>query len=717
MKTLIHGNANRSAVRLWGSWNEPELSTSPWHSDPKGARTAAYLWGETKRASEEAGCHRHCTVVAGEFSTYQDSHLYITHYEEDILQAEREHKFPTNSKPHVWGMHDYADLENVQVEKKGSKEILGHYANRNAQGFVKRTARLYRDTHIWMTEQGSELENKAGPLRLKKQSGLQKFAAEDFLRFGRVSEHVEWAYYYEYRGPTHAREFDSALLNGEGHEPEDWRPAYCVLAFGKAGCPAKVTTKAPVANTTTFFASTALLDVDPEEAATTYSVEYGTTEAYGKTTTSVAVVNENGEQSETIRLKGLEPCTTYHYQAEAENEANEGVPSFGGDQTLTTACLTPAVDVSAGGETTCAALTSGHVDCWGSNDLGLLGNGTRSEPELCPEVFFDAGCSSTPEEVSGIGNATAVSVGQEAACALLVNGHVDCWGDNGFGELGNGTTAASWTPAEVGGISTATAITVSETNGCALLSNGHVDCWASNSGGQLGYRPSEKEYFVVTPVEISGITSATAISAGSESICALLSSGGVDCWGENYAGQLGDGTTEGSFTPVAVSGITNATAIAVSPIEGNSFGEITAELNACALLSSGHVECWGGNSWGELGNGTTENSTTPVSVSGISNATAISTGQTKTCAVLTSGGVDCWGNGRYGQLGDGTTSNSNTPVTVAGVTEAVAVSAGNFDGCALRATGSLECWGFNEDGRLGNAAKETSSTPVPVSGI
>jgi hypothetical protein len=336
MKTLIHGNSNRPSVRLWGTWNEPEFAESPWNNDPKGAKVGAYLWGETKLASEEAGCHHHCTVVAGEFSQYEPHHLYDMHYEEDILQAERKHHFPTQAKPHVWGMHDYDDLENVQVEKRDGKEVLGNYQNNEAQGFVRHTQKLYHDAHIWMSEQGVELEEKEGPRRLKQQPGLQKFAAKDFLRFRNASEHVEWAYYYEYRGPKSAREFDSALLSGNGKEPEDWRPAYCVLVLGLEGCPPKVKTKAPVSSSITSEAGTISLSVDPLNSATTYFVEYGTTEAYGKTTTVTVLPNENGEQSETVALSGLEPCTTYHYQAEAENEASEGTPSLGGDQTFTT---------------------------------------------------------------------------------------------------------------------------------------------------------------------------------------------------------------------------------------------------------------------------------------------------------------------------------------------------------------------------------------------
>ena len=168
--------------------------------------------------------------------------------------------------------------------------------------------------------------------------------------------HIERIYYYQYKGPAKERkealaklekhEFDSALLAGEGYgpEPTNWRPAFCVLVLGENGCPAGSITNAPVAGSVKASASTVVLDVSPEGLPTSYKVEYGTTETYGQTTSSSFVANAEGEQSETVALSGLEPCTTYHYQAEAENAANEGTPGLGGDQTFKTAgCPPPTV--------------------------------------------------------------------------------------------------------------------------------------------------------------------------------------------------------------------------------------------------------------------------------------------------------------------------------------------------------------------------------------
>lgn len=351
MKGLINGNSERPAVRLWGSWNEPDHIGDPYREGPE---TAAYLWGEAQLAAEKAGCHHHCTVVAGEFAAYLEHHEYVNKYELAIIKGERKHHFPAKVKPHIWGMHDYSDLEQVKGVKEGDKEVLGNYVNKEAKGFVTKIKDLYRSAHIWLTEQGVILQNETKATHLYNNAVLQRLAAQDFLRLGRPSEHAEWVYDYLYRGPTAAtivkkpHAFDSALLSGEEvteedhHPAENPRQAYCVLALGdKEGCPAASTTQAAIPSTITPSAGTVLADVDPQGQPTTYLIEYGTTAEYGHTTTAVTVANENGKQSETVALGGLEPCTTYHYQAEAENEANGGTPSIGGDQTFKTAGCPP----------------------------------------------------------------------------------------------------------------------------------------------------------------------------------------------------------------------------------------------------------------------------------------------------------------------------------------------------------------------------------------
>ena len=200
---------------------------------------------------------------------------------------------------------------------------------------------------------------------------------------------------------------------------------------------------------------------------------------------------------------------------------------------------------------------------------------------------------------------------------------------------------------------------------------------------------------------VSRIRTATAVVVGDASACALLASGTTDCWGSNDSGELGNGTTTASDTPVAVRGIKSADAI-------------SAGVAACALLASGAIDCWGYNGTGELGNGTTNESDRPVAVSGITNATAISAGYGSACALLATGAIDCWGYGGGGKLGNGTmTIDSATPVAVSGITNATAVSVGGESACTLLDSGAIDCWGSN----VGNGTATESDTPVQVSGL
>ncbi len=313
----------------------------------------------------------------------------------------------------------------------------------------------------------------------------------------------------------------------------------------------------------------------------------------------------------------------------------------------------------------------------------------------------------------------AVSAGFGHTCALTTGGGVKCWGYNLLGQLGNGTTTNSSTPVDVSGLTSGVAaISAGGFHTCALTTAGGVKCWGFNFAGQLGNGTTTGSS---TPVDVCA-TGATppctagsgnvlggvaAVSAGGSHTCALTTVGGLKCWGVNANGQLGNGTTTNSSTPVDVSGLTSGGA-AVSA----GFG------HTCALTTVGGAKCWGFNGFGQLGNGTTTDSNTPVNVSGLTSAAAISAGGVHTCALTTGGGVKCWGSNSNGQLGNGTTTNSSTPVDVSGLTSGVAaVSAGGLHTCALTTVGGAKCWGFNGFGQLGNGTTTDSSTPVNVTGL
>jgi alpha-tubulin suppressor-like RCC1 family protein len=333
------------------------------------------------------------------------------------------------------------------------------------------------------------------------------------------------------------------------------------------------------------------------------------------------------------------------------------------------------VTITAGESQVCVFTQHGDAECWGS---GLTAAKVTTFTSNVAAISSGGGDGEFDENPAA------------AACAITTGGAVWCWGDNAGDELGNGGTTASSVPTPVSGLTSGvTSLSVGVNYAVCAIQSGNVWCWGSAGAGALGNGSASS---TPVPVELAGFTgSAISVAVGSQSACAIIADGGVECWGSNGDGELGNGTKTSSLAPVPVTGITSgATAVAV----GTNY--------ACAIVS-GAVQCWGNNGFGAT--------TTPSAVSGLgSGATSISIGdQDMACAVV-NGGIQCWGSNQYGFFGNNSTTNSAVPVPVTTLTTGVkAVAVGPSYGfpCAITNSGAVWCW----------ATKATASVPVRVAGF
>ncbi len=390
--------------------------------------------------------------------------------------------------------------------------------------------------------------------------------------------------------------------------------------------------------------------------------------------------------------------------------------------------------LSAGNSMTCAITGAGVLKCWGQNNAdGALGQGDSNNRG---DQAGEMGDSLTPVPLGTGRSAVAVSSAGDHSCVLLDNASVKCFGWNGGGQLGLGDGSARGDgPGELGDAlpavdlgtgRTAVAVSANGSQSCAILDNGQLKCWGDNLFGQLGQGDGTRRGDnagemgdALLPINLGTGRTATAVATGRSHTCAILDNGSVKCWGWNLFGQLGLGDTGdrggaagqmGDALPAVDLG-TGRTAVALSA------GFVTT----CALLDNGQVKCWGVNSAGQLGLGDTAargdgpgemgNALPPVDLGTGRTAVAISVSDTGPCALLDNGRVKCWGANTNGQLGQGDTDNRGDgpgemgdalpPIDLGTGRTAVAISGGNVHNCARLDDDSVKCWGSNNAGALG----------------
>ncbi|TCL65887.1 alpha-tubulin suppressor-like RCC1 family protein [Hydrogenispora ethanolica] len=286
---------------------------------------------------------------------------------------------------------------------------------------------------------------------------------------------------------------------------------------------------------------------------------------------------------------------------------------------------------------------------------------------------------------------------------VLKNGQVYAWGRNNYGQLGIGSYTDKAAPTQIPDLSGITQIATGKYHSLALKNDGTLYAWGYNNTGQVGNGTTSSANHPNAPQIV--LTNVKAIAAGADFSMALKQDGTVWTWGDNSAGQLGVGTTQSSTTPGMVPGISNIVAIAA----GMNF--------ALALNSNGTINAWGANSNGQLGNNSNSSSLSPVAVANLTHVIAIGAGEMHSLAATSDGKVWGWGNGSSGQLGNGTSSRK-IPTEIAGISNVIQISGGLYHSIALSSDGTVWTWGSNSTGQLGrNDISGRSDTPVQVSSL
>jgi len=370
----------------------------------------------------------------------------------------------------------------------------------------------------------------------------------------------------------------------------------------------------------------------------------GTATAGNRSTSLTLTVSAAGGSGVTVDAGGYHSCALEARQAFCWGN-NRGQL---GDGTMPDRLVPTAVaggltfaTLSAGDGASCGLTLTGAAYCWGFNTSGQLGDGTTTD-------------RLSPTPVAGGLTFAALSAGNNAAgghtCGVTTSGAAYCWGRNGNGQLGDGTTTDRLVPTPVtGGVAFAAVITGGQ-HTCGVTTSGAAYCWGFNGAGGLGDGTTTQR---LVPTLVAGGLTFAGLSAGAAHTCGVTPTGVLYCWGFNGSGQVGDNTLTQRLVPTPVGG-------------GLTFAGVSTGFgHTCGVTTTGTAQCWGFNGQGELGDGTTTERHVPTLVAGGLSFAAVSAGSQHTCGGTTSGVVYCWGLNGNGQVGDGTVTTRLIPAAVA----------------------------------------------------
>jgi alpha-tubulin suppressor-like RCC1 family protein len=377
--------------------------------------------------------------------------------------------------------------------------------------------------------------------------------------------------------------------------------------------------------------------------------------------------------------------------------------------------------VATGESHACGLTEEGVAWCWGNNEHGQLGTTASDQCD-------GASCSLHPLEVDGGHVFADLTAGRGFTCGRTPAGEVLCWGVNSRGELGDGSQADRETPLPVSGLPPVSALATGLSHTCAAGVDGSVYCWGLNAQGGLGVPSADSGSCVLgpcetTPISVPGLSGIVSVSTGIWASCALSSGGDAWCWGGNSVGELTDAA------PL------NTVDVPPTALPGGSWQQISmGALNACAVDQAGAAWCWGGGAlppFGTLGNGTLENSPTPVAVAGghAFSQVEVSPGneiRSFACGVTVTGDALCWGANAFGSLGVESAPElcaegqfleidcASAPLAVAGGVSFSNIAPNRGFTCALEPGGDVYCWGRNDLGQLGDGSTVQRSMPGSV---